>query len=555
MRISAWILLLAAANALSQETVPEMNQKDSSPSFQSRVNLVLVPVIVRDSQGKPIDGLLRSDFQVFDRGKLQSISSFSVIKHAPAATAPTPTGSPGAIAGQAPPERYIAYLFDDLNSSAGDLMIVKKAAIGQISANMDPGDRVAIYSTSGQTTLEFTDNKAQLEEAINKIQARLLYQNTGQQCPDISYYMADLIVHKNDQQALNAATQETLACMNMTSTQVKSAETMAQSAARQELSLGEENTRVALSVIKSLIRHMGSKPGQRLIVLASPGFLAETSEAISDKAEILDLAATMNVTVNSLNVQGLFTTSMDASQAGAYSQNVQHLISQYHSESALAAEDILAELADGTGGTFFHNNNDLNEGFRRVSALPEVAYVLGFSPQQLKPDGSFHRLKIVVNKSGASLEARRGYYAIKHNRNEEENAKADIENAVFSRDEMHDIPIGLQTQFFKPSPSSAKLTVVAKIDVRRLRFKKLDGRNRDNVTIVSVLFDTDGNYITGNSKNLEMKLRDETLARLASGITLKSSFDVKPGTYVVRLVVRDSEGQAMAAQNGAVEIP
>jgi hypothetical protein len=70
-----------------------------------------------------------------------------------------------------------------------------------------------------------------------------------------------------------------------------------------------------------------------------------------------------------------------------------------------------------------------------------------------------------------------------------------------------------------------------------------------------VLFDRNGNYITGMTKNLEMKLKDETLARLPSGITVKTNFDVKPGTYVVRLVVRDSEGQAMAAQNGAVEIP
>jgi hypothetical protein len=52
-------------------------------------------------------------------------------------------------------------------------------------------------------------------------------------------------------------------------------------------------------------------------------------------------------------------------------------------------------------------------------------------------------------------------------------------------------------------------------------------------------------------------LRDQTLEnRLGSGITVKSNFDdVKPGSYVIRLVVRDSEGQLMAAANGAVEIP
>ena len=52
-----------------------------------------------------------------------------------------------------------------------------------------------------------------------------------------------------------------------------------------------------------------------------------------------------------------------------------------------------------------------------------------------------------------------------------------------------------------------------------------------------------------------MHLKDETLAnKLGSGITVKSSLDVKPGSYLVRLVVRDAEGQLSAA-NGAIEIP
>jgi hypothetical protein len=51
-----------------------------------------------------------------------------------------------------------------------------------------------------------------------------------------------------------------------------------------------------------------------------------------------------------------------------------------------------------------------------------------------------------------------------------------------------------------------------------------------------------------------MRLRDETLEKkLESGLTLKSSFDVKPGSYLVRLVVRDAEGD-ISAENGAIEI-
>ncbi len=83
----------------------------------------------------------------------------------------------------------------------------------------------------------------------------------------------------------------------------------------------------------------------------------------------------------------------------------------------------------------------------------------------------------------------------------------------------------------------------------------MDGRNRNDLTVVSALFDRNGNYIMGNRKVIEMRLRDETLARLSSGITVKTSFDAKPGSYFVRVVVRDTEAQMMAAENGAVEIP
>ncbi len=64
-------------------------------------------------------------------------------------------------------------------------------------------------------------------------------------------------------------------------------------------------------------------------------------------------------------------------------------------------------------------------------------------------------------------------------------ARREIEEALFSRDEWRDIPVELHTQFFKSSDVSAKLSVLARIDVRQLRFRKADGRNLDVLTVVS----------------------------------------------------------------------
>jgi hypothetical protein len=90
-----------------------------------------------------------------------------------------------------------------------------------------------------------------------------------------------------------------------------------------------------------------------------------------------------------------------------------------------------------------------------------------------------------------------------------------------------------------------------------LRFRKAqDGRNNDNLTVVAALFDASGNFVKGEKREIDMKLKDDLLGDKArSVIAIKINFDVKVGSYVVRLVVRDGEGQLMAAQNGSVVIP
>ena len=114
----------------------------------------------------------------------------------------------------------------------------------------------------------------------------------------------------------------------------------------------------------------------------------------------------------------------------------------------------------------------------------------------------------------------------------------------------------MQTQFFKSSDTQAKLAVLTRVDMNAIRFRKDAGRSNDNLTFATAIFDENGNFITGGEKILEMKLLDPTVTRLdKTGLTVKSSFDVKPGTYLVRMVVRDGEGAQMAAKNGAVTIP
>jgi hypothetical protein len=174
----------------------------------------------------------------------------------------------------------------------------------------------------------------------------------------------------------------------------------------------------------------------------------------------------------------------------------------------------------------------------------------------LKLDGKYHHLRVtLVNKQKWALQARHGYFAPHGEADPEARAKEEIRQAIFSQEEMHDVPLECQTQFFRGS-SGVRLSVVTRVDTKALKFRKAEDRNNDNLTISTAIFDENGNLLTGQQKIITMKLRDATLERVnKAGLSVKSSFDLQPGTFLVRIVVRDSEGAQMAAMNRGVVIP
>ncbi len=573
------VFFLTVATLRGQTPNPPVNQAemtshDAPPTFSAGVNLVLVPVVVRDANGKAIGTLHKEDFQLYDKGKLQFISKFSVETpgsplivsnntteiDAEGNTKATNVAQPA----RAAATRFVAWLFDDVHVSQSDLMQARLAAEKQLIQGLEPGTRAAIYTTSSQVTLDFTDDKEMLHQTMARIFPVPTLGAGPADCPDISYYQADLIVNQNDSQALAVAEGEYLVCNPPASGEsaaaaLQQAEPLVRAAAFRMLNIGDHDTRQSLAMLKNVVRRMAVLPGSRSIVMISPGFYL-TVDHRGEESDLIDRAIRANVTISSLDARGLYVLvpGGDASTPGGLGV-APGLKTQYEQSSASANADVMAELADATGGKFFHNRNDLGEGLKQIAAQPEFIYILGFTPQSLKLDGSFHALKVTLTKpkpAGYELQARRGYFVQKHATDPAEQAKQEIEEAFFSRDELRDIPLDLHTQYFKTSEYKARLTILARVDLRHLKYVKADGRNADKLTVVGGVFDRNGNYVSGSEKVIDMHLKDQTLATMPeSGITVKTTLDIASGSYIVRLVVRDSEGQLMSAQNSAVEIP
>jgi VWFA-related protein len=555
-----------AAAQDEQRPKEEVATHDSPATFQVRVNLVQVRVVVRDQDGKIVPNLHREDFQIFDSRKPQVISTFNVDTAEPKAL---PVAEPGATPEKAAevaraavlaklPQRFVALVFDDVHLSIDDAVFVRSTATDFLQS-LAPDDRVAIYSSSGQIKLEFTDDRELLKQTLKSIIPHSVNAGGGfHPCPEISYYEADQIVNMSNTQALAVAAEDTVQCeFQGDESKLPIALQFASTAAQQALSLGDNESTYTYTHLYDVVRRLSAMPGQRVLVFLSPGFIPST--LWTEMTDLIDRANHAKITINTIDARGLYTPDLngDIADPGRLNPKTAGIIASYRVQAQFAQEEVLADMASGTGGTFFHNRNDIGEGLKRAAAAPEVSYLLGFSPQNLKIDGKFHELKVTLtDKRKVSIQARRGYYAPRTIKDPEAAAKADIEEAIFSQDEIHDLPLDLQTQFFKIDANAAKIAVLSHFDLRGVHFRKVGDRNDDNLTIATAIFDQNGNFVIGGEKILQMKLLANTYERLShSGLTVKSSFNVKPGTYMVRQVVRDAEGAEMAARNGAVVIP
>jgi len=431
-RLSAIILGCLAFILCAQSATAQTNETSApgdTVKIQVNVNAVLVPVVVRDAHGRSVGDLKREDFQLFDRDKPQAISGFTIEKRArmksesnlsevvpvvPSASPPTVTPQSDVI-----PQRFIVFLFDELHFTPGDLAQVQKATIRMLPGSLAESDMAAVVSFTGKNS-GMTHDPAKLQEAVMKLQSRSLYQHTRRECPDVDYYSADLIQNKHEVGAFEASVQDTLTCANLDPRHDRSvAEGMVRSAASVALTTGDQDVHVTLGFVKELIQKMSTLPGQRTLILVSPGFVTVTPEAMSAKSQIIDFAAQNNVTISALGGKGLYTTEIDASERGAGSAYALKTgnESQSRRESLSLGEDVMAEFADGTGGTYFHDSNDLAGGLQSLTAAPEYVYLLEYSLENVRPDGTYHHLTVKVDRNALHVQARRGYYVPKPEKN------------------------------------------------------------------------------------------------------------------------------------------
>jgi VWFA-related protein len=581
--------MLATGPGAAQQNAnpPEVQAHETTPQFRIRAerNLVLVRVVVRDANGRTVGDLHKEDFRLLDDGKPQEITSFTVevskMKPEAASTRVAPSATALAPPPVVVPQRFVGLFFDDFHAEIEGIGRTRNAAWSYVTKAVRPQDRVAIFTATGKDQLDFTDDRAKLHEALFRLVARPQPPNG---CPQIDDYEAYMVNRLSDPRALFVLHRDALMCSGLAggatldvttersayvsfNTQAAAAaigkgsdpsvlEVLreSESEAAAVWTRAEMESQNALQAIENSVRRLAAMPGQRSLVLVSPGFLTETQ---GEKVDVItDRALQQQVVISAIDALGLDTQEPHKIMNGVFPEP-DDLKDKLRNMGSVASSGVLAYLSADTGGVFFHNSNDFDEGFREAAAVPEAYYVLTFSPQDVKLNGKFHSLKVTLNTpEHFTVQARRGYLASETMLAEQVPGADQLQRAVFSLDELHDLPAEVSAKVEKLNDQKSALTVSIHVDIASLRYRREADRSVNTLIFNTALFDRDGKYVTGKEGSLELHLKDGSLDKFSkSGINAKTSFEVGPGTYRVREVVRDSESTGMSALNCEVQVP
>jgi VWFA-related protein len=396
---------------------PASEAQAAGATLQVNVNRALIPVVVRDKKGSIVSGLTKEDFQVFDNDKPHPIAAFTVerreamqtgIENKTGGTGPAPASSPATSSttqSSAAPGRFTVFLFDDMHMTFEDLPNVKKAAIRALDEALSGSDMAVVLSTSGKTSTGPSRDRADLQAAILSLQPRGLSLHNSVACPKLDYYQADLIENKHNDKATKDAVEQVVVCNP--GMPESAAENIAQAAARTILGESRQDVLTTYATIAEFVRRIAVLPGQRTLILVSSGLVAIDPEALDAQSRLIDLAAESNLTISALDVRGVYSAEITASED--MQGRSPGTVTQMRQAAGLQAGSGLQDLVDGTGGTFFHNSNDLEAGLKSLVEGPEIVYLIELSLNDEKPDGKFHRLKVKVDRDGAQVQSRSGY--------------------------------------------------------------------------------------------------------------------------------------------------
>lgn len=536
---------------------------DDDDVVRINTNLVQIDAVVT-KDNKPVTGLTADDFEILEDGKPRFITNFSyvsMVKPADKSTTDTATSikAKNAVMPPAPPfkpnepHRTIAFVYDDIGSSAGTIGSVRKQIRKFVEEEMQPNDLVAIIRTGGEVGAlqQFTNDKRILLRAVENFR----YSTSSRL--GISMFPSGI---------------DPLA-----------------SGSRGETYAGQ-SLEHSVRVLRFILLGMREIPGRKSMILLSEHFPRDTigflpPERMSNSIptqeiipsiggggsmfsnyrgvqRLAELAIRSSVVIYGVDIRGLVPFAMapidtfsNPNPRPAGDEPFRVLAAQSHwLQDSRAGQDYLAKQ---TGGFVIKNSNNY---FRRITEDQSGYYLIGYRPTETTFDRSFHKITVRVKRPGLTVRTRSGFYGMTDEdvRPMQLSGQDRLNMALMSPLGASDIEVHLTALFAAAPKAGSLLRSLIHFSARDLEFtKETGGGQTATLNLAAIVFGDNGNVIEQVTETRSIRVSDKDLDRLRDD-GLVYQFDVplrKPGAYQLRVAVRDAGSYQIGTARQFVEVP
>lgn len=546
-------------------------QTQTTPTFTSRTDLVLVPVHVR-RKGEHAAGLKKEAFTILQDGQPQTIATFEEVR--------TTTDRPqrpllpagqfsNRLEGNLAAARYTVIAIDRVNTTMIDMNRLRDGLMKFLTQTVEAGEPirlVAINVSSIEVLQDFTTSPQMLAAALERARTA-----AGKAAGPVDPTMNDATrLAEAEAAAVASATTEgdTTSKVDAILKAAEDRKIMSQ----RETTFRDRTTRLSsLEALQAIALSLSGLPGRKSVVWASSGYpftgmissdsrnnpsggmgvgyhLSGVLEAIGMDEYTTHLLNTANIAVYPVDARGTVNTAyqvIDPSLHDSPSFQQKEFARQGNVDVITTFEN----LAAATGGKPCYERADLSGCFKDAMDDARDYYMLGYYLKRDNTQPGWHKLAVKVDEKGASVRSRNGFLLTKLSADAV--MKMDVGVDLGSRLINPGLPFS--GRWAEPVPGARG----AKVMNFELNLPGSDGlvtpeQAHLNLEFAALARRADGSVGAQVAQHLERDLPAQAVALVQQqGVTYKNKLELAPGVYMVRFVVRDN----MSGRMGSVSIP
>ncbi len=528
---------------LAQETPSTNGQVGTTQTgefiLKTNAELVLTNVVARDAKtGEFVRGLKQGDFSIYEGGKQQQIATFdyqSVEMATPlneatvSGLAAGPTSNGGKAVVVAKPEdlrnhRLIVMFFDLTSMQPEDLDRCVEAAKAFLKTKMQPADLVALVSL-GDTLKVDQDFTADKNALINGVG---VYNGTEGQG-----FAQGATANSNQAEDTTGYTPD-------------------------ESEYNDLNTDRELFALRAVSKSLEKITVKKSLLYFSGGISRDGIENQASLRSAINAAVRADLAIYSVDTRGLQAISPlgDASTgslrgSGAYNGGA--LLNNMNAN--FASQEVMATLSSDTGGKAFFDSNDFAPAFAQVQKDSSEYYAIGFHSSNPARDGKYRKLTIKINRPGVKLEYRPGYYApadFKHSGKEDR--ERELEEQLTSDLPATDMAVYLDAMYFRLDENRFYVPVSLIVPGSQIPFVKGGDKDKATLDVIGEVIDEVKRPIGQARQTVKLNL-DPSLQARQRNLEYTTSFNLPPGKYHLKFVVRENQTGRMGSFEADITLP